>query len=354
MNNIRISRSFAPVLAAVVLSAISLSARAATNPVMNLATAVEVINTTESNVFCQLQGSTNMIAGFTNIGMPVKGSGQDSRTLFSTYNVSNQFFRVVALTNQWTLVWADEFNGPTFDYTKWGFEENGYGGGNNESQFYSTNPKYCYVTNGTLVIAVYKDPSTTTDGATHPYTSARIRTLHLADWTYGRFEIRAKMPSGQGIWPAIWMMPTDSKYGGWAACGEIDIAESLGSNTFATLGTIHYGGSWPSNTSRGTTYVIPSGNSADGFHTYALEWYTNQLKWSYDGYCYQTLSSNQWWTAATNKPGAPFDKPFHMILNVAVNGGFFNGSGQSADNLPTNAFPQKLEVDYVRVYEWSP
>lgn len=215
-------------------------------------------------------------------------------------------------------------------------------------------PKYAFVEDGKLHIAVYRDPVTTVDGKTQPYSSARLRTLQRGDWKYNRFEVRAKVPGAEGIWPAIWMLPSDGVYGTWAASGEIDILESKGTETDRTYGTIHYGGTWPNNQYTGTTYFPPEGDFADGFHTYAIEWWPDRIEWYVDGVKYQTIAKDQWFSqAAPDSDTAPFDQEFHLIINVAVNGGFFNGTGQNANHLPDDAFPQVLEVDYARVYQWA-
>jgi len=125
------------------------------------------------------------------------------------------------------LVWADEFNGDSLDYSKWGVEENAYGGGNNEQQIYRWDKKNLRVENGNLVIEAHKD-NPNVAGTTRPYSSARIRSKHRGDWKYCRVDVRAKLPIGKGMWPAIWMLPTDEKYGGWASSGEIDIMELVG------------------------------------------------------------------------------------------------------------------------------
>lgn len=316
--------------------------------------ALAVTYPTEAGKYYQLQKSTTLDGeDWEDVGAPVQGDGETVEALF-TFPEGKAFYRVVELTNQWVLVWADEFDGEKLNLTKWGKVEDNYGGGNNEAQHYSVDEKYCYVEDGALHIAVYRDPYTTVDGKTQPYSSARIRTLQRGDWTYGKFEVRAKVPGGEGIWPAIWMLPSTKTYGGWAASGEIDILESKGSWTDRTYGTIHYGGGWPNNTYTGTEYYLPEGNFADGFHTYAIEWHPDRIEWYVDGVKYQTLTSDQWYSAAA--PGddnAPFDRDFHLIINVAINGGFFNGTGQDAGNLPANAFPQVFEVDYARVYQWA-
>ena len=158
-----------------------------------------------------------------NVGPAILGTGNP----WSTFQPDGEY-RLHMPSREWVLVWSDEFNSDRIDFGKWEREENNYGGGNHERQAYRTDPKYSYVKDGSLNIAVYRDPHATSDGKTQPYSSARLRTMNRGDWTFGRFEIRAKLPDGQGIWPAIWMMPTNSPYGGWAAGGEIDIVESRG------------------------------------------------------------------------------------------------------------------------------
>jgi CxxC motif-containing protein (DUF1111 family)/beta-glucanase (GH16 family) len=248
-------------------------------------------------------------------------------------------------TNDWTLVWQDEFNGSTIDSSQWSFEVNGQGGGNNELQYYTDRPDNAFIEDGKLVIQALEESYTGPDG-TRQYTSARLRTLNKGDWKYGRFEVRARMPEGQGLWPAIWMLPTDWVYGGWAASGEIDIFEGVnlnasGGNT--VHGTLHYGGSWPNNTHSGQAFT-PSSSVVDTFHTYAIEWEEGEIRWYVDGIHYQTQTD--WFSEAAPYP-APFNQQFHMILNVAV-GGNWPGSPDA-----NTTFPQRMEVDYVRVYQKS-
>jgi len=146
----------------------------------------------------------------------------------------------------WELVWHDEFSGTTIDASKWSHEVNAQGGGNNELQYYTNRSKNSYVENDCLVMQALKEHYTGTEG-TREYTSARLRTLRKGDWKYGRFDIKAKLPSGKGLWPAIWMLPSENKYGGWAASGEIDIMELVGHEPNKVYGTLHYGGEWPNN-----------------------------------------------------------------------------------------------------------
>ncbi len=241
----------------------------------------------------------------------------------------------------WELVWHDEFNGTIIDLNKWSHEVNAQGGGNNELQYYTSRPENSYLENGCLVIAALKEHYTGPEG-TRDYTSARLRTLRKGDWKYGRFDIRAKLPFGQGLWPAIWMMPSESKYGGWAASGEIDIMELLGHDPAKVYGTLHYGGEWPNNVHTGKSYSLPQGNFSGDFHLFSIEWDTTQFRWYVDDIFYQ--SQTQWYSSQAEYP-APFDEYFYLLLNVAVGG---NWPG-NPDN--STIFPQKMVVDYVRVFK---
>lgn len=314
---------------------------------LSIQPAVELVYETQRGSYYQLQIKKN--GNWENRGYALLGKGQRVRTLHAAGE-----YRVVKPSQKWVQVWGDEFNGDQLDFSKWEKEVNNYGGGNNEAQAYRNEAKYCSVSNGLLHINVYRDAHTTSDGKTQPYSSARIRSLKRGDWKYGRFEIYAKMPSGQGIWPAVWMLPTDSKYGGWASGGEIDIIESRGSKVEETTGALHFGGQWPRNTYLSHRYQFPKKNAAEDFHLYTLEWSEDEIKWLVDGKLCKTRSKEEWFSEAAKKnPRAPYDQLFHLLINVAVDGNFFKGSDQRADKLPVNAFPQTLLVDYVRVYQWA-
>lgn len=309
---------------------------------------------TEQGRFYQLEQKSADASSWSPLGDPLKGSGQTIQHLLDDFaKAMDTSYRARVLSKQWVLVWRDEFNGDRLDPSKWAREENGYGGGNFERQFYSTDPKYCHTRDGTLRISVYRDTHTTVDGKTQAYCSARIRTLHRAQWKYGRFEIRAKMPDGEGMWPAVWLLPSQSRYGTWASSGEIDIIESRGSEVEKTTGALHFGGAWPRNTYLAGEYTFPGKNAAQDFHTYVLEWDKEQISWSVDGVTYKTIRKDQWHSEkAPDNPHAPFDQPFHLIVNVAVDGRFFQGTKQNSNSLPESAFPQTLLVDYIRVYQW--
>ena len=159
-------------------------------------------------------------------------------------------------------------------------------------------------------------------------------------------EIKAKLPVGQGIWPAIWLLPTDETYGPWAASGEIDIMEAVGHKPHEILGTLHFGDVWPKNTQiKSRYYSLPDGRRfCDDFHVFALEWTEKRMRWFVDDHCYGEADATEWHSQAAPSP-APFDQCFHLILNIAVGGGLSKNPDR------TTVFPQQLLVDYVRVYQ---
>ncbi len=233
-----------------------------------------------------------------------------------------------------SLVWADEFAGSSVDLSKWSFQTGAGGWGNNELQYYR--PENATVSGGMLEIEARAERYRGSQ-----YTSTRMQTINQGDFDFGRFEARIKMTTGQGIWPAFWMMPTDEVYGGWPQSGEIDIMENIGSEPTRTHGTIHYGALWPDNSSSGASFTLGGGEVfADGFHEFAVEKEAGEIRWYVDDVLF-----------LTRKPADiaplfwPFDERFHFILNVAV-GGNWPGNPDG-----TTVFPQTLEVDYVRVYD---
>jgi len=249
----------------------------------------------------------------------------------------------------WALVWSDEFEEAEIDPAKWEHEVNCWGGGNGEDQCYVADAKNSYVEGGVLHIVAIKDAPSGPEGGgsgntgivSKGHSSARLRTKNLADFKYGRIEARLRLPFGQGLWPAFWMLPTDEAYGGWAASGEIDIMEAVNLNpSEAVHGTLHYGGAWPENTNTGLS-TTPSSNPWENFHLYAVEWEEGEVRWFVDDVHYQTQT--EWFSSAAPYP-APFDQPFHILLNVAV-GGSWPGPPDSS-----TTFPQEMLVDYVRVF----
>lgn len=243
-----------------------------------------------------------------------------------------------------TLIWSDEFNGPANsapDAAKWGYDIGGNGWGNNELEYYTSRTENAYLDGeGHLVIKAIKERYTGADGVTRDYTSARLVTRGKFEPRYGRIEARIKLPFGQGIWPAFWMLGNDIGTVGWPTCGEIDVMENIGREPSVNHGSLHgpgYSGGQPLT----ATYTLPNGQRfADDFHVFAIEWEPREMRFYVDGQLYQTRRP-------TDLPGGArwvFDHPFYLLLNVAVGG---NWPG-SPDN--TTIFPQVMLVDYVRVY----
>jgi len=251
------------------------------------------------------------------------------------------FWTTVAVGEEWKLVWQDEFDGKSLNYDQWEIEVNAFGGGNHELQIFTDRKENVRVEDGKLILEARRDHHGIA-GTVREYSSGRIRSKRRGDWKYGKFEFRAKMPAGQGLWPAIWMLPTDEKYGGWANSGEIDILEFKGQEPQTVWGTLHYGGPWPRNKHSGETFKMKQGSLTDEFHTFAVEWEAEEIRWYLDGNLWQTQNK---WSTENGKFPAPFDQPFHLILNLSVGGGFVGPVGEQT------TFPAKMEVDYVRVYQ---
>jgi beta-glucanase (GH16 family) len=238
-------------------------------------------------------------------------------------------------------VWRDDFSGTEIDWTKWAAEENGHGGGNGELQYYLDRPSNLRVENGCLILEARREKLNVA-GVLKDYSSARIRTKRRADWLYGRFEMSAKLPVGRGLWPAFWLLPSAEKYGGWAASGEIDIMEYKGHEPNQVHGTLHFGGAWPRNKSKGQPYRLEKGGFSEGFHLFAVEWEPGGIRWFVDGVLYQEQRE---WSSEGGMFPAPFDQKFYMILNLAVGGGFAGAVESST------VFPAQFVVDYVRVLQ---
>ena len=230
-------------------------------------------------------------------------------------------------------MWHDEFDGPTLDLTKWVSETGAGGWGNNELEFYTARPENARVENGNLVIEARQEAF----GGSQ-YTSARLKTEGLGAWQYGRIEARIRIPRGQGLWPAFWMLGDRCEQVGWPTCGEIDIMENIGREPSRVHGTVH-GPGYSGAQGVGAAYSLSAGAFADDYHVYAVEWQAGAIVWYADSTVYATVTGN-------NVPGTwVFDHPFFIILNVAV-GGYWPGSPDG-----TTVFPQAMLVDYVRVYQ---
>ena len=243
----------------------------------------------------------------------------------------------------WELIWSDEFDGPNGslpDAGKWSFVTGGNGFGNRELEYYTARAENAHQQDGKLVITAKSESFTGPDGVTREFTSARLKTQGKFSQRYGRFEARLKLPVGQGLWPAFWLLGDDISQVRWPACGEIDIMELVGSAPSTVLGTIH-GPGYSGDKGPSTKFTLPGGKHfSDDFHTFAVEWEPNVIRFYVDDTLYVTrtpadLPAETRWV---------FDKPFFVILNVAV-GGNLPGPPDSSTK-----FPQTMLVDYVRVY----
>ncbi|NLG84818.1 MAG: family 16 glycosylhydrolase [Firmicutes bacterium] len=238
----------------------------------------------------------------------------------------------------WQLVWSEEFNGPEVNREIWNFEiGNGHangipGWGNNELEYY-TDGENASIVDGNLAIEARKETRTDQYG-TYDYTSSRMTTKGKFEVKHGRIEVRAKLPEGKGIWPAIWMLGNDIGEVGWPACGEIDIMELVGHLPSTVYGTAHGPGG-----SVGSGYNLPAGKFSDDFHIFAIEWDADEIEWYVDGRLYHVLNKYEYGASSW-----VFDHPFFLILNVAVGG---NWPGAPDE---TTVFPQRMIVDYIRVY----
>lgn len=237
------------------------------------------------------------------------------------------------------LVWADEFDYQGLpDSAKWSFdtEGNSWGWGNNEAQYYTAAKlENARVEDGILYLTARKE-----DYQDKAYTSARLRTAGKGDWLYGRFEVRAKLPEGRGLWPAIWFLPTDWAYGDWPASGEIDLMENVGYMPDTILSTVHTKAfNHIKGTQKGDSICVKTYASA--FHVYRLDWDAESISMYVDDQ--HVFSFNK---TGNSSEEWPFDKRFHLLLNLAVGGNWGGLKG-----IDDRIFPQSLAIDYVRVYQ---
>ncbi len=272
----------------------------------------------------------------------------------------------------WSVVWQDNFETDALDPAKWAPEESCWGGGNDERQCYTDRPANVMVSDGVLHLIARPEthtgplfPEERRSGAdetrTQDYTSGKVRTRGLADWRYGRFSARMKLPEGQGSWPAFWMMPAESVYGDWPLSGEIDIMEAVNLKTpceecdqaieSRTSGAIHFGSLSPDNTYWfAKTAESAAATPADEWRTYTVEWAEGVIQWFVDDQIFMRVTADNWHTAAVDKTDdefAPFDQPFYLMINLAVGGRLpeqENGGG-----FDPSTFPTTLLVDWVRV-----
>ena len=240
------------------------------------------------------------------------------------------------------MTWSDEFNGADGtppDPQKWVAETGGHGWGNNELEYYTTRRENLRQENGQLVIEARKEKFLGADGVARDYTSARVRTAGQFTQKFGRFEARIQIPAGPGMWPAFWMLGDDFPTAGWPACGEIDIMENIGREPGKAHGTIIGPGFSTSPFVTGI-YTLPAGRFSESFHLFAVEWESNAIRFYVDDHLYETRTPAD----LPSKARWVFDHPFFLLLNVAV-GGNFPGPPDAS-----TVFPQRLLVDYVRVY----
>ena len=254
---------------------------------------------------------------------------------------------------EWQLVWSDEFDGSALDSGNWEVQTGDgsqYGltrWGNDELQWYT--PDNLVVEDGILRVEARSEQVQ----AGFPYTSGRVRSLGKLDFQYGRVEARIRSASGKGLWSAFWMLPSDDRFGGWASGGEIDIMEVVNAGTADEnyYASLHHGFAWPLNQT--TTESIGIADPAGDFHIYSIEWTADYIRWFVDGRNFMTVNAEHWYSYyyageqagyAAGEGTAPFDRPFHLLLNLAVGG---NLPGQ----VNPGAVPSAMEVDYVRVYE---
>ena len=250
--------------------------------------------------------------------IPIDNAGYDAPTSYPGY----------------TLAWSDEFTGSSLNMSNWSFQNgngcpNLCGWGNNELESYAENN--LSLQDGKMVIEARKEGSS--------YTSAKIISTGKKAFKFGRIDIRAKLPKGKGIWPALWLMPENSVFGGWPRSGELDMMELLGHEPNKTYGTLHFGPG-PGSTQINKSYVLPSGTFSDEFHVFSIIWKQDQIQWLVNGTVYGTANK-----ADFGSNNYPFNEQFYFIINLAV-GGQWPGNPDA-----TTTFPQWMIVDYVRVYQ---
>ncbi|HEV7783184.1 MAG TPA: family 16 glycosylhydrolase [Chitinophagaceae bacterium] len=273
-------------------------------------------------------------------GVIYKGIGlavienDDSRVGFT-----NAGYDAPATYPGYALAWADEFNGTTLSMSDWSFENGDgcpgiCGWGNNELEYYTGRPENLFFQDGKMIIEARKE-----NYSGKNYTSSKILTRGKKTFKFGRFDIRAKLPKGKGIWPAFWLLPQNNVFGGWPKSGEIDLMEMIGHEPNRSYGTLHFGPG-PGSTQLGRNYTLPSGIFNDEFHVFSLEWKQDQIKWFIDGNIFSTYTN-----ADFGSNNYPFNEDFFFIVNLAVGGNWPGGPDAAT------YFPQWLIVDYIRVYQ---
>lgn len=275
----------------------------------------------------------------------------------------------------WELAWADEFDGDSLDRSKWTPEVSCWGGGNFERQCYTDRPENIAVEGGMLLLKARKErftgPARPPEIAENPnpqltqsHTSGKVRTRGLHAWRYGRIEVRAKVPPGQGPWSAVWMMPDADAYGQWPLSGEIDILEAVnigakcklcdgGRGENRTISALHFGDLPPRNRLVDGRTTLPDGAlPSDDFHVYAVEWGEGLIRFLVDDHVHLTVTADQWDSASPRARGnaaAPFDQPFYVMANLAVGGRL--AEENNAKGVAAKSFPAQFAIDWIRVYQ---
>ena len=244
-------------------------------------------------------------------------------------------FNTPATYPGYTLAWSDEFTGNTINTAFWNFETGGNGWGNNELENYTNRSQNSFQSNGQLIIEARKEAY-----AGNNYTSARMTTQGKKTFTFGRIDIRAKLPVSKGMWPALWMLGSNISSVNWPACGEIDMMELVGSFPGRVSGTAHYADNAGKHDSRGSNISITGEDFSQKFHVFSIVWVKDSIQWLLDDKVYYTMAAN-----ATGTSNYPFNKDFFFIFNVAV-GGDWPGAPDGS-----TIFPQRMFVDYVRVFQ---
>ena len=260
----------------------------------------------------------------------------------SCAHTENKYTKVLSASAELKLVWADEFEVDGIpNKTKWAYDSGDgcpltCGWGNNELQYYTAgNSNNARVENGNLIIEAHKS-----DMGGKKFTSARLVTKNKGDWKYGKISIRAKLPTGLGTWPALWMLPTDNRFGGWPNSGEIDIMEHVGYVRDSIYGTVHTTAfNHMIGTQVGKASFHPDAEST--FKTYSIKWNSKKIEWLVDDVPYHSFSNRN-----LSEKEWPFDEKFHLIMNIAIGGNWGGKMG-----VDTRIWPQRMEVDWVRVYQ---
>ncbi len=270
------------------------------------------------------------------INFPLQISNMKSSKSFLALILSIITLTNYAQHNGMKLVWSDEFNYKGLpDSTKWGYDVGGHGWGNDEKQFYTSKElKNARVENGKLIIETHKERI-----GENNFSSARLVTKGKGDWKYGRIEVKAKLPKGLGTWPAIWMLASTKELK-WPDDGEIDIMEHVGFDQGVIHASTHCKKYYHVIGTQKTA-VTTVADCSEKFYVYTMEWNADSICMFIDQKKYFTVTNEH-----TGNDAWPFDKPFHLLLNIAV-GGFWGG----AKGIDDNILPQKMEIDYVRVYQ---